>query len=346
MEALSNCRRKLRVPKRGHEPRPPRTSNAPSRPTSVISLNGAPPASAARSSTPSIRLVLPEPFLPSRTVSGLNRSISACAKFLKSVRECMTVSARCPMSRSPAAKRTRPPPSLERGEMSIDWSPAHPQGGCIWKFRGGSAAHRYRRAGGGGRRRLLPPLSSILPLYSSLFPPSRGEEGNGGGPPFVRRRRCRRVLSAPSALLPPYSSLLPPFRGEVGRGVRRRRGGAALAGLFGGAGPGGRLAKTAATCGGRARQGPPRNFQMRSPRRPGRPGLTGWGTYATYRGMYAIDRARPERGRRAPDPPAFPAWRGRPRGALHAAFRGTHPFPPARDRNRPGWTGINRNGPG
>jgi len=56
--------------------------------------------------------------------------------------------------------------------------------------------------------------------------------------------------------------------------------------------------------------------------------------------MYAIDRARLERGRRAPDPPAFPAWRGRPRGALHAAFCGTHPFPPGRDRNRPGWTGI------
>ena len=40
---------------------------------------------------PSMRLVLPDPFRPSKTVSGSNRSTSARAKFLKLVRQCMAV---------------------------------------------------------------------------------------------------------------------------------------------------------------------------------------------------------------------------------------------------------------
>ena len=38
---------------------------------------------------PSMRLVLPDPFLPSRTVNGSNRLSSASAKFLKSFKRCM-----------------------------------------------------------------------------------------------------------------------------------------------------------------------------------------------------------------------------------------------------------------
>ena len=48
------------------------------------------------------------------------------------------------------------------------------------------------------------------------FPFQGGGEKTAAIRPFVQRRRCRRVLSAPSALLPPG-------RGEVGRGVTRLR---------------------------------------------------------------------------------------------------------------------------
>ena len=36
-----------------------------------------------------MRLLLPEPFLPSNIESGLNKSIDAVAKFLKFSNECM-----------------------------------------------------------------------------------------------------------------------------------------------------------------------------------------------------------------------------------------------------------------
>ena len=108
--ALLNRSPRIFLPKRMHDRRPPRTSNIPPRSTSEISFNGAPRARVASSSTPSIRLVLPDPFLPSRTVNGSNRLSSA---------------------RAISVRRARRPVALERAPDS----PEVGSGGAVSELR-------------------------------------------------------------------------------------------------------------------------------------------------------------------------------------------------------------------
>ena len=117
------------------------------------------------------------------------------------------------------------PPPFQGGGREGGPAPARGSGGG--GHPPGPPSRGEERGWGGGVR----PFARRRGRWAAGQPPSRPPPFQGGRRetaalrPFVRRRRCRGVLSAPSALLPPYSSLLPPSRGEVGRGVRRRRAG-------------------------------------------------------------------------------------------------------------------------